>query len=345
MGDRKWSLGGYRYGFNGKENDNEVKGEGNEQDYGMRVYDPRLGRFLSIDPLFNSYPYQSVYCFAANSPIFLVDVYGAGPSFADPPTKTTPQIRPDKSYTIRRIRTITEVPEPPESPKQTSFFRAGNLIQIAQFFNGASNVLTYLLKPANADYRGPGSKDGNEVPQHHLQSSASSYEHITNNPNDLTEADKQAARKRLWTSDGTAQDLLFSSFISAQPTKDRANDLLTNMDISDYVRRNVVTIAVADAETLDGKHFRLIGINSSMRKFDAIMKTLIASLKPGEILVPASDPDAHAEGNIYEFAKRWGLTITSIDPSRPFCRNCEELRRRNTTPTATRVTKSKSKIK
>jgi hypothetical protein len=29
----------YRFGFNGKENDNEVKGEGNEQDYGMRIYD------------------------------------------------------------------------------------------------------------------------------------------------------------------------------------------------------------------------------------------------------------------------------------------------------------------
>lgn len=37
----------YRYGFNGKENDNEVKGEGNQQDYGMRIYDPRLGKFLS----------------------------------------------------------------------------------------------------------------------------------------------------------------------------------------------------------------------------------------------------------------------------------------------------------
>jgi RHS repeat-associated protein len=42
---------GYRYGFNGKENDNEVKGEGNQQDYGMRIYDARLGKFLSVDPL------------------------------------------------------------------------------------------------------------------------------------------------------------------------------------------------------------------------------------------------------------------------------------------------------
>jgi hypothetical protein len=48
--DRQWSLGGYRYGFNGKENDNEVKGERNQPDYGMRVYVPRLGKFLSVDP-------------------------------------------------------------------------------------------------------------------------------------------------------------------------------------------------------------------------------------------------------------------------------------------------------
>jgi hypothetical protein len=40
MPGRKFSGGNYRYGFNGKENDNEVKGEGNQQDYGMRIYDP-----------------------------------------------------------------------------------------------------------------------------------------------------------------------------------------------------------------------------------------------------------------------------------------------------------------
>lgn len=45
----------YRYGFNGKENDNDVKGiEGSQQDYGMRIYDPRLGRFLSVDPVWPS---------------------------------------------------------------------------------------------------------------------------------------------------------------------------------------------------------------------------------------------------------------------------------------------------
>jgi RHS repeat-associated protein len=75
--DRKWSLGSYRYGFNGKENDNEVKGEGNQQDYGMRVYDPRLGKFLSVDPLTPKYPELTPYQFSGNTPIQATDLDGA----------------------------------------------------------------------------------------------------------------------------------------------------------------------------------------------------------------------------------------------------------------------------
>ncbi|MFY0255719.1 RHS repeat-associated core domain-containing protein [Chitinophaga sp. 30R24] len=70
-GDVYTSVGGrYRYGFNGKENDNEVKGEGNQQDYGMRIYDPRLGRFLSVDPLTQHFPWYTPYQFAGNKPIW-----------------------------------------------------------------------------------------------------------------------------------------------------------------------------------------------------------------------------------------------------------------------------------
>lgn len=66
----------YRYGFNGKENDNEVKGERNQQDYGMRIYDPRLGKFLSVDPLTKSYPWYTPYQFAGNTPIQAIDLDG-----------------------------------------------------------------------------------------------------------------------------------------------------------------------------------------------------------------------------------------------------------------------------
>lgn len=77
MPGRSFNLGdNYRYGFNGKENDNEVKGEGNQQDYGFRIYDPRIGRFLSVDPLTKDYPYLTSYQFASNSPVSGVDLDG-----------------------------------------------------------------------------------------------------------------------------------------------------------------------------------------------------------------------------------------------------------------------------
>lgn len=76
MPGRQYNSNQYRYGFNGKENDNEVKGTGNQQDYGLRIYDPRLGKFLSTDPLSKKYPFYSPYQFAGNTPIFASDLDG-----------------------------------------------------------------------------------------------------------------------------------------------------------------------------------------------------------------------------------------------------------------------------
>ena len=80
MPGRKYQAGSdYRYGFNGKENDNDVKGEGNQQDYGMRIYDPRLARFLSVDPLVHKYPFYSPYQFSGNDVIRCIDLDGGEP--------------------------------------------------------------------------------------------------------------------------------------------------------------------------------------------------------------------------------------------------------------------------
>jgi RHS repeat-associated protein len=76
MPGRIWNSGIYRYGFNGKENDNEAKGDGNQLDYGVRVYDPRIGKFLSVDPLASSYPWYTPYQFAGNKPIWATDLDG-----------------------------------------------------------------------------------------------------------------------------------------------------------------------------------------------------------------------------------------------------------------------------
>ncbi|NVN96025.1 MAG: hypothetical protein HXX18_12155 [Bacteroidetes bacterium] len=65
-----------RFGFNGKENDNEVYDIGNWQDYGMRMYNPRIGRFPNPDPLFKKYPELTTYQFSSNSPIQYIDLDG-----------------------------------------------------------------------------------------------------------------------------------------------------------------------------------------------------------------------------------------------------------------------------
>ena len=70
------SASGYRYGFNGKEKDNEIKGDGNSYDYNARIYDNRLGKWLSVDPLYEKYPSESPYLYTGGNPVLYVDKDG-----------------------------------------------------------------------------------------------------------------------------------------------------------------------------------------------------------------------------------------------------------------------------
>lgn len=81
MPGRHTSSAGYRYGFNGMEKDDEVKGvTGSSYDFGGRsIYDGRLARFVSIDPRWRDFPGMSPYAYAANNPIYYIDEDGEGP--------------------------------------------------------------------------------------------------------------------------------------------------------------------------------------------------------------------------------------------------------------------------
>ncbi|MDI9363586.1 MAG: RHS repeat-associated core domain-containing protein [Flavobacterium sp.] len=69
---------GYRYGFGGCEKDNEIKGEGNSIDFGARMLDTRLGRWLSVDPLAEQYRKWSPYNYCVDNPIRFIDPDGMG---------------------------------------------------------------------------------------------------------------------------------------------------------------------------------------------------------------------------------------------------------------------------
>jgi RHS repeat-associated protein len=68
---------GYRYGFNGKENDRDFGNAQFIQDYGFRLYNPAIGKFLSVDPLAADFPWNSPYAFAENDVIRAIDLEGA----------------------------------------------------------------------------------------------------------------------------------------------------------------------------------------------------------------------------------------------------------------------------
>jgi RHS repeat-associated protein len=63
-------------GSKGQEKDDEIKGDGNSYDFGARMYDSRIGRWMSIDPLFQKYSALTPYNFSLNSPLLFKDFDG-----------------------------------------------------------------------------------------------------------------------------------------------------------------------------------------------------------------------------------------------------------------------------
>jgi RHS repeat-associated protein len=76
MPNRSFSASSYKYGFNGKEKDDEISVNGGSYDFGARMYDSRLGRWLACDPLQGKYPDFSPYNFTMDNPILFIDPDG-----------------------------------------------------------------------------------------------------------------------------------------------------------------------------------------------------------------------------------------------------------------------------
>ena len=72
--DGRTVSGGYRFGYQGSEKDDETKGSGNSYTTEFRQLDTRTGRWLSIDPVIQ--PWQSSYCSMDGNPISKNDILG-----------------------------------------------------------------------------------------------------------------------------------------------------------------------------------------------------------------------------------------------------------------------------
>jgi RHS repeat-associated protein len=194
----------YRYGFNGKENDNEVRpdasiGEntGGEQDYGMRIYDPVIGKFLSTDPIANSFPGLSSYQFASNSPILNTDLDGLEASTSS--KKVVKNAAGDAALMYETQELVKQ------SLSKSVVNESGELI-LERGVGTAFGLLAKTLGLTISFVLMPQSM-GNDT--HPMQ-------RITTDPEKLSNFEVQQIMDRISKSQATAQDLLYQHRLSGR---------------------------------------------------------------------------------------------------------------------------------
>ena len=74
---RSWNSGDYRFGYTGHEKENDLAEGVYTTEY--RLLDTRLGRWMSVDPLFGKYPGMSSYNYCGGNVLNLVDDDGSEP--------------------------------------------------------------------------------------------------------------------------------------------------------------------------------------------------------------------------------------------------------------------------
>jgi RHS repeat-associated protein len=158
MPGRKFNAGSFRYGFNGKENDNEVKGIGNQQDYGMRIYDTRLGKFLSLDLLTPNYPMLTPYQFASNTPIAAIDLDGLEATFNYPSMVSAlknykaPDVRNETHKIIATMARQVSRPSNPQTWTDFDIFKNFNKEKLFEVKRNFVSDFKTVINKAAAQY-------------------------------------------------------------------------------------------------------------------------------------------------------------------------------------------------
>ncbi len=126
----------YRYGFQGQERDDEVKGAGNSYNYKYRMHDPRLGRFFAVDPLYTKYPWNSNYAFSENRVIDMIELEGLESSaewrwsFWNPSAAITIKINAEEAFKHAEISGYTGATDGKQDAFRHAFWNALNRVEL-----------------------------------------------------------------------------------------------------------------------------------------------------------------------------------------------------------------------
>lgn len=137
------NLSGYNYGYQGKEMDDEMSGNGISYDFGARIYDARLGRWLSIDPLAEKYPYISPYVGMGDNPTTYLDPDGREIKFAAG-TSIGFKIGFNLTMTYLKAQGLGDVISELQNSKYTIYIGEGNSPSASDYIYAANGKLAYV---------------------------------------------------------------------------------------------------------------------------------------------------------------------------------------------------------
>jgi len=145
-----------RFLYNGKELQSDL--DLDWYDYGARMYDPSIGRFMTIDPIAELYNSYSPFSYSINNPIRFIDFNGEGPE--------------DR---VKSARSMTGIEYKQES--ETSL-RTGNKTQDLKYMD-CSELVSRVL---DADQITQGVKHMNTTKLKSFLSNTEVFEHSMDNP-------------------------------------------------------------------------------------------------------------------------------------------------------------------
>ena len=244
MPGRKYSSGKYRYGFNGKENDTESPVQ---YDYGFRIYDPRLVRFKSVDPLLQKFPWNSPYSYAEGDPINYIDLDGLEQNTMRSAAVSRPTLPQLSNYSVNRSGQIINNTQLINGPINSGAY-APQMRWVTQdefdamicpgcgfspdadgkgglVWNSNGTWHISLLKKvepprqitwvdrALMNLKAEREKLFNK-PYQNFNTERGFFEQITNDPSQLTNEYLKEVNKRLLIGEGTAQDKLYADEVT-----------------------------------------------------------------------------------------------------------------------------------
>ena len=171
----------YRYGFQGQERDDEIKGDGNSYNYEYRMHDPRIGRFFATDPLEAKYSYYSPYQFSGNRLIDSKELEGLEPQNV---TYYNMEKQGDGSYARKEVYKSSDIilkaadirfknlssgkyyfMEPNHNPKGTFWDTETIHTDVYTYWNSDGSMKRQVVTNADNYMKGVVQSTANEVPE------------------------------------------------------------------------------------------------------------------------------------------------------------------------------------